>query len=91
MDQIKLFFNVTNDAWKFAKSELIKSKAEMTDDDWERVVNACSDSCRKYGKLGEREQALACSVFSAFLEYIDREDKVRTFENGHCFWKKKNS
>lgn len=91
MEQMKLFFNITNDIWKFAKSELTKTKSEMTDDDWDRVVISCDKICNKYEKLGEREMSLICSVAWAFINYIDREDKERILtKDNYYVWIKKN-
>ncbi len=75
MDQQKLFYNICNDLWNFAKT-LNKEIDEMTDEDWSIAIQLMDKTAEKYRSLGEKEHDLAYSSMMGILNYI--EDKGKT-------------
>lgn len=75
MDQQKLFYNICNDLWNFAKT-LNKEIDEMTDEDWSNAIQLMDKTAEKYRSLGEKEHDLAYSSMMGILNYI--EDKGKT-------------
>lgn len=51
MEQNKLFYNVCNDLWAFAKT-LDKPKEGMDDADWQKAVDLMDQTAEKYKSLG---------------------------------------
>ncbi len=75
MDHQKLFYNICNDLWNFAKT-LNKEIDEMTDEDWSNAIQLMDKTAEKYRSLGEKEHDLAYSSMMGILNYI--EDKGKT-------------
>lgn len=74
MEQQKLFYNVCNDLWSFAKT-LNKSKKEMTDEDWTAAVELLEKTAQKYKNLGNNEYDLAYSSMMGILDYIEKGER----------------
>ncbi len=74
MEQQKLFYNVCNDLWSFAKT-LNKSKNEMTDEDWTAAVELLEKTAQKYKSLGNKEYDLAYSSMMGILDYIEKGER----------------
>ncbi|ADL34496.1 hypothetical protein bpr_I1760 [Butyrivibrio proteoclasticus B316] len=74
MEQQKLFYNVCNDLWSFAKT-LNKSKNEMTDEDWTAAVELLEKTAQKYKTLGNNEYDLAYSSMMGILDYIEKGER----------------
>lgn len=74
MEQQKLFYNVCNDLWSFAKT-LNKSKNEMTDEDWTAAVELLEKTAQKYKSLGNNEYDLAYSSMMGILDYIEKGER----------------
>ncbi len=70
MEQTKLFYNICNDLWAFAKN-LDKDRAGMSDDDWEVAIAEMEKLAEKYKKLGTREYELANKLMLEILNYIE--------------------
>ena len=70
MDQQKLFYNICNDLWAFAKT-LDKDRSSMNDKDWEDAIKKMDDIAGKSKTLGEREYDLAFSSMMRILDYIE--------------------
>ena len=77
MEQQKLFYNVCNDLWSFAKT-LNKSKNEMTGEDWAAAVELLEKTAQKYKSLGDNEYDLAYSSMMGILDYIENSGKKPT-------------
>ncbi len=71
MEQSKLFYNVCNDLWAFAKT-LDKSKSEMNDKDWEKAIAEMERLTEKYKTLGDKEYDLASKLLLEILNYIEK-------------------
>ena len=71
MEQSKLFYNICNDLWSFAKT-LNKPKPEMTDEDWDKALSDMEKLTEKYKLLGEKEYDLAKKLLLEILNYIER-------------------
>jgi hypothetical protein len=71
MDQQKLFYNICNDLWAFAKT-LDKDKNSMTDEDWQNAIALMDKTAEKYKSLGDKEYDLAFSVMMKILDYVER-------------------
>ncbi len=74
MEQQKLFYNVCNDLWSFAKT-LNKSKNEMTDEDWTAAVELLEKTAQKYKSLGNNEYDLVYSSMMGILDYIEKGER----------------
>ncbi len=75
MDQQKLFYNICNDLWNFAKT-LNKEIDEMTDEDWSNAIQLMDKTAEKYRSLGEKEHDLAYSSMMGILNYIEDNGKT---------------
>ena len=71
MDQQKLFYNICNDLWTFAKT-LDKTKDQMTDDDWTSAISIMEKTAEKYKSLGDSEYSLAYSSMMNVIDYIEK-------------------
>lgn len=71
MEQQKLFYNICNDLWAFAKT-LDKDRHDMTDDDWTRAISLMEKTAEKYKGLGDNEYDLAYSSMMNIMNYIER-------------------
>ncbi len=71
MEQQKLFYNICNDLWTFAKT-LDKPKAEMTDEDWETAIALMEKTAEKYKALGRNEYDLTYGAMMGILDYIEK-------------------
>ena len=91
MDQMTLFYNVLQDAWKFCKQELTKPKSEMTDDDWEHCCDRLSEITKKYETLGESESEMCSKILLELTTYVNNQDKIRVYnkERGRYYWIRK--
>lgn len=76
MDQQKLFYNVCNDLWAFAKT-LDKESSAMTDKDWEEAISLMEKIADKYKSLGTDEYNLAYSSMIGILNYIEKINNWR--------------
>ena len=74
LEQQKLFYNVCNDLWSFAKT-LNKNKSEMTDEDWTAAVELLEKTAQKYKSLGNNEYDLAYSSMMGILDYIEKGER----------------
>ncbi len=74
MEQQKLFYNVCNDLWSFAKT-LNKSKNEMTDEDWTAAIELLEKTAKKYKSLGNNEYDLAYSSMMGILDFIEKGER----------------
>ena len=74
MDQQKLFYNICNDLWTFART-LDKESSEMTDKDWEEAISLMGKTADKYKSLGSDEYDLAYSFMMGILNYIEKQGK----------------
>ena len=75
MNQQKLFYNICNDLWAFAKT-LDKDKTQMNDDDWSNAIALMERTAAKYKELGECEYDLAYSTMMKVLDYIEKNGNV---------------
>ena len=73
MDQQKLFYNVCNDLWSFAKT-LNKKKEDMTDEDWDKAIKLMEQTAEKYKKLGNAEYDLAYYSMMGILNFIEKSE-----------------
>lgn len=71
MEQTKLFYNICNDLWSFAK-KLRKTKSEMNDEDWEKAIAEMAKLTEKYKTLGDKEYDLANTMLLEILNYIQK-------------------
>ena len=71
MEQNKLFYNICNDLWNFAKP-LDKAKDKMTDEDWANAVDRMDKLTDKYKALGEKEHDLISKLTIEILNYIEK-------------------
>ena len=71
MEQQKLFYNVCNDLWAFAKT-LDKTKEQMTDEDWTAAIGFMEKTAEKYKSLGAREYDLVYSSMMNIMDYIEK-------------------
>ncbi|ADL36540.1 hypothetical protein bpr_IV176 (plasmid) [Butyrivibrio proteoclasticus B316] len=71
MEQQKLFYNICNDLWAFAKT-LDKTKDQMTDDDWIAAISLMEKTSEKYKSLGDDEYDLAYSSMMIIMDYIEK-------------------
>lgn len=71
MEQNKLFYNICNDLWSFAK-DLDKPKNDMTEQDWENAIKNMDRLKEKYRALGEKEQDLIGRLTLEILNYIEK-------------------
>ncbi len=72
MEQNKLFYNVCNDLWAFAKT-LDKPKEAMDDADWQKAVDLMDQTAEKYKSLGDDEYSLMYSSMMGILNYIEKK------------------
>ena len=81
MDRKKFTYNVIQDLWKLANLPACqKNKSEMTDEDWEALIDGVNQACVKYMKtdaIRPEEEYFALSMINGFMEFIDNQDKVR--------------
>ena len=71
MEQQKLFYNICNDLWAFAKT-LDKNRKDMTDEDWTAAIGLMEKTAEKYESLGGREYDLAYSCMMNIMDYIEK-------------------
>ncbi len=81
MDRKKFTYNVIQDVWKLANlPEAQKNKSDMTDKDWEAIIDGVNQVCVKYLKtesIRPEEEYFALSMINGFMELIDNQDKIR--------------
>ena len=78
MERRKLVYNALKDIWEMAQNPCFrKSKAETTDDDWEKIFALVQDKVGKYNKLRPEESEFFLELFWALTNLIDREDKLK--------------
>ena len=84
MEQKRLLYNVVSDTWAFSKG--LKTKSEMTEEDWESLVKDIDSLCEKYRAVGERESQLMFKILVSISEYIEHEDQKRINADGKILW-----
>ncbi|WP_026658634.1 hypothetical protein [Butyrivibrio sp. AC2005] len=76
MERKKLVYNAIQDIWKIASSDFAnKTGADMTDDDWTKLVTAIDSSRKKYHDVGPVEDAFYGKMSMALLDLIEQECK----------------
>lgn len=76
MDQQKLFYNICNDLWAFAKT-LDKEGAKMSDEDWEKAIGFMNKTAEKYKVLGPDEYDLAFSSMMGIIDFIEKKKRTK--------------
>ncbi len=79
MERKKLVYNAINDLWKIAGNDFAnKSIVDMTDEDWQELVDHIEDASEKYKNLRPEEEAFFSDICNSFMSLIEREIKTET-------------
>ncbi|MCR4902739.1 MAG: hypothetical protein K6A23_07770 [Butyrivibrio sp.] len=77
MERKKLVYNAMQDLWKIANNDFAnKSETDMTDEDWQSVIEKIDEVSEKYKKLRPEEEEFFNSICMAFANLIENEMKV---------------
>lgn len=72
MDEKKIIYEIIKDIWDLTKSYILD---EMSDDDWEVLIDKASSKYEKYQKEDEKIQMLYREMFMAIQNYGERKCK----------------
>lgn len=72
MDEKKIIYEIIKDIWDLTKSYILD---EMSDEDWEVLIDQASIKYEKYQKEDEKIQMLYREMFMAIQNYGERKCK----------------
>ena len=87
MERKTLIYNVLADIWKLASmEESQKHRSEMTDEDWDKIVEASCNASKKYEKLSPVEREFFQEYLFRFYDLISHEGMVKYFNGDKVIW-----
>lgn len=72
MDDKKIIYEIIKDIWDLTKSYILE---EMSDDDWEALIDKANSKYEKYQKEDEKIKMLYREMFMAIQNYGERKCK----------------
>ena len=74
-NQKQIFYNLYQDMWKLVKD--LKTYDEMSDEDWECLLEESTRLCQKYEKVDTRTEDLVKESITSVISFIEREKQVK--------------